>query len=53
MCIRDRPYYVGGMIESREELIVNTPAKYSALTGVEVLTGREVTSLDPQARRCV
>ena len=29
------PYYVGGMIESREELIVNTPAKYSALTGVD------------------
>ena len=47
------PYYVGGMIESREELIVNTPAKYSALTGVEVLTGREVTSLDPQARTAV
>ena len=47
------PYYVGGMIESREELIVNTPAKYSDLTGVEVLTGREVTSLDPQARTAV
>ena len=35
------PYYVGGLIESRDELIVNTPQKYAALTGVEVLTGRE------------
>ena len=35
------PYYVGGMIESRDELIVNTPEKYAALTGVRVLTGRE------------
>ena len=26
------PYYVGGMIESRDELIVNTPEKYAALT---------------------
>ena len=33
------PYYVGGLIEGRDELIVNTPQKYSALTGVEVRTG--------------
>ena len=30
------PYYVGGSIEDRAELIVNTPAQYSALTGVEL-----------------
>ncbi len=40
------PYYVGGFIESREELIVNTPQKYSGLTGVEVLTGKEAVALD-------
>lgn len=40
------PYYVGGLIESREELIVNTPQKYSKLTGAEVVTGCEVTSVD-------
>ena len=40
------PYYVGGMIESRDELIVNTPEKYAALTGVRVLTGREAVELD-------
>ena len=39
------PYYVGGLIESREQLIVNTPEKYAALTGVQVLTGREAAAL--------
>ena len=34
------PYYVGGFIESRDELIVNTPQKYSGLTGVEVAYGK-------------
>lgn len=41
------PYYVGGLIESRDELIVNTPEKYSALTGVSVLTGREAVEVKP------
>lgn len=40
------PYYVGGLIETREELIVNTPQKYSALTGEDVVTGCEVVSVD-------
>lgn len=40
------PYYVGGLIESRDELIVNTPQKYAALTGVEVRTGKEAIALD-------
>ena len=44
------PYYVGGLIESRDELIVNTPQKYAALTGVTVLTGREAVSLDSAAK---
>ena len=44
------PYYIGGAIESREELIVNTPAKFSKLTGVEVLTGMEAVSVDPEAK---
>ena len=41
------PYYVGGLIEGRDELIVNTPQKYSGLTGVEVRTGKEAVALDP------
>ncbi len=40
------PYYVGGMIETREELIVNSPAKFSGLTGAVVYTGQEAISLD-------
>ena len=40
------PYYVGGLIESRDALIVNTPEKYAALTGVRVLTGREAIELN-------
>ena len=44
------PYYVGGLIGSREELIINTPAAYSSLTGVEVLTGREAVSVAPDAQ---
>ncbi len=44
------PYYVGGSIESRDELIVNTPAKYTGLTGVEVQTGMEAVSLDAAAK---
>lgn len=40
------PYYVGGLIESRDELIVNTPQKYAGLTGVEVKTGKEAVGLN-------
>lgn len=44
------PYYVGGGIEDREELIVNTPAKFSALTGVDVFNGQEAVSVDTKAK---
>ena len=44
------PYYIGGSIETREGLIVNTPAKYTGLTGVPVHTGGEVTAVDPSAK---
>ena len=44
------PYYVGGAIGSRDELIVNTPQKYSGLTGVEVRTGKEAVSLDAEKK---
>ena len=43
------PYYVGGGIQTRDELIVNTPAKYEALTGVHVETGVEATGLNAEA----
>lgn len=44
------PYYIGGDIPSRESLIVNTPAKYSGLTGVEVFTGCEATGIDSRLK---
>lgn len=44
------PYYVGGMIAEPGDLIVNTPQKYAALTGVTVHTGKEAVRLDAQAR---
>ncbi|HIQ67554.1 MAG TPA: FAD-dependent oxidoreductase [Candidatus Faecousia excrementigallinarum] len=44
------PYYVGGSIETREELIVNSPAKYQGLTGVNVFTGMEATAVDASAK---
>lgn len=44
------PYYVGGFIEEREELVVNTPQKFSALTGVEVLTKREAISVNSKEK---
>ena len=45
------PYYIGGGIETRDELIVNTPAKYEGLTGVHVETGVEATALDAAAKQ--
>lgn len=44
------PYYVGGLIEEREELVVNTPEKFSALTGVQVLTKREAVALHAEEK---
>ena len=40
------PYYVGGLIEERSGLIVNTPQKFAALTGVNVVTGVEAVGVD-------
>ena len=47
------PYYVGGLIENREELIVNTPAKYAGLTGVEVKTGKEAIALHADKKEVI
>ncbi|MCI9173573.1 MAG: FAD-dependent oxidoreductase [Lachnospiraceae bacterium] len=45
------PYYVGHVIEDKEQLIVNTPEKYSKLTGVTVMTETEATKVDPEAKK--
>ena len=45
------PYYIGGIIEAPEDLIVNTPQKFEALTGVHVLTGRTATAVDSEKKQ--
>ncbi len=40
------PYYVGGVIENKEDLIVNTPKSFSDLTQVEVKTNIEAIEID-------
>lgn len=44
------PYYVGEVIREKEALIVNTPEKFQAITGVNVLTETEVTKVDPKTK---
>lgn len=40
------PYYVGSVIEDKEELIVNTPESFAKQTGVRVSTETEVTQIN-------
>ena len=47
------PYYVGGLIEEKEQLIVNTPAKFTSLTGARVLVEREVVAVSAQSKEVV
>ena len=41
------PYYVGDVIHEKSELIVNTPEKFSALTGATVKTETEAVAVHP------
>lgn len=45
------PYYIGGDIPTREELIVNSPQKYAGLTGAQVQTGCEAIGLDSERKQ--
>ncbi len=45
------PYYVGGVIEKEEDLIVNTPESFSELTGVNVVTETKVTKISPKEKK--
>lgn len=44
------PYYVGNIIKDRAQLIVNTPEKFSKLTGAEVHTETEAVGIDRVAK---
>jgi NADPH-dependent 2,4-dienoyl-CoA reductase/sulfur reductase-like enzyme/rhodanese-related sulfurtransferase len=45
------PYYIGGVVPTRDALIVNTPEVFEALTGAEVTVGCEVTSVDTAGKQ--
>ena len=45
------PYYVGHVIEDKEQLIVNTPEKYEKLTGVKVYTETEAVKVQPEEKK--
>ena len=45
------PYHIGGVIEDRDSLVVQTPEKFQARYGVEVRTLTEASSIDPGAQR--
>ena len=47
------PYYIGGSIEDRSDLIVNTPEMFTKLTGVEVHTNSEVVLIDKEYKNIV
>ena len=44
------PYYIGGVIEDRSELLQNTPESFAGLTGVTMRCGVEARSLDAAAK---
>ena len=44
------PYYIGGVIEARDRLFVQTPEAFGRRFGIDVRTGSEVTAIDPKAR---
>ncbi|RDY28245.1 pyridine nucleotide-disulfide oxidoreductase [Romboutsia weinsteinii] len=44
------PYYVGGVIENKESLIVNTPKNFEKLTGVKVITDTEALKINRELK---
>ena len=42
------PYYVGGVIPDKSQLIVNTPEKFAAITGAKVKTETEAVAVRPE-----
>lgn len=44
------PYHVGGTIEKRSALLLNTPESLAARFNLDVRVGHEVTAIDPAAK---
>lgn len=47
------PYYVGGVIEEEEALLLQTPASLHARFKLDVRVATEVTNIDPEAKTVV
>ncbi|MCR4864804.1 MAG: FAD-dependent oxidoreductase [Bacteroidales bacterium] len=45
------PYYIGGVIEERERLFVQTPKSFGKRFNIDVRTLSEVTAIDPEAKQ--
>lgn len=43
------PYHVGGVIAKRDNLLLMTPERFKARTGIDVRVRQEVTAIDPAA----
>ena len=44
------PYYIGGVIQDREELTLQTPESFWDRFHIDVRVGHEVTAIDPAAK---
>lgn len=44
------PYYIGGVIEDREELTLQTPQSFWTRFRIDIKTGHEVTDVDPAGK---
>ncbi len=44
------PYYIGNVVQNKEKLVVYTPKAFTALTGAEIITQTEVTSVEPSSK---
>ena len=44
------PYHIGGVIEDRDRLLLQTPASLKASLDLDVRTGTEVVAIDPEGR---
>lgn len=47
------PYYLSGVIEKPEDLIVNTPESFQGLTGAKVLTETEAVKVNPDEKHII
>ena len=45
------PYYIGGVIEDRDRLFVQTPSAFGKRFNIDVRTNSEVTAIDTAAKQ--